>query len=182
MPPIDLDRAPTDFGLNVARNHGRTKSSEMVGLTDFDLYPRGMAQAFFDREQEIMTPGEPMVDFEEPFVIEDGRERWFLTSKVPLRNRHGDLIGLAGVTRDVTEKKRLVRETLDSKNVLSQAMAEMSDGLAMFNPEGRLVFCNDQYRAAFPRSALCQTARRQHFGYRAGRGAECRKDRCQCRR
>lgn len=154
----------------------------MVGLTDFDLYPREMAQAFFDREQEIMTTGEPMVDFEEPFVIEDGRERWFLTSKVPLRNRHGDLIGLAGVTRDVTEKKRLVQETLDSKNVLSQAMAEMSDGLAMFNPEGRLVFCNDLYRAAFPRSAYARQPGANISDIVAGRGAECRKDRCQCRR
>ncbi|MGY5810892.1 diguanylate cyclase [Rhizobium sp. LEGMi198b] len=142
--------------LNVARNHGRTKSSEMVGLTDFDLYPREMAQAFFDREQEIMSTGNPLVDFEEPFVIEDGRERWFLTSKVPLRNRHGDLIGLAGVTRDITEKKRLIQEAVDSKNVLSQAMAEMSDGLAMFNPDGKLVFCNDQYRAAFPRSGYAR--------------------------
>ncbi|WFU12144.1 diguanylate cyclase (plasmid) [Rhizobium sp. CB3090] len=142
--------------LNVARNHGRTKSSEMVGLTDFDLYPSEMAQALFDREQEIMSTGNPMVDFEEPFVIEDGRERWFLTSKVPLRNRHGDFIGLAGVTRDVTEKKRLTQEAVESKNVLLQAMAEMSDGLAMFNPDGRLVFCNDQYRAAFPRSGYAR--------------------------
>nr|WP_210304079.1 diguanylate cyclase [Rhizobium esperanzae] len=139
--------------LNVARDHNRTKSSEMVGLTDFDLYPSEMAQTFFDREQEIMSSGEPLVDFEEPLVEKNGRERWFLTSKVPLRNRHGDLIGLSGVTRDITEKKRLIQEAVDSKNVLSQAMTEMSDGLAMFNPEGRLVFCNDQYRAAFPGSA-----------------------------
>ncbi|PDT01076.1 diguanylate cyclase [Rhizobium chutanense] len=139
--------------LNVARDHDRTRSSEMVGLTDFDLYPSEMAQTFFDREQEIMSSGEPLVDFEEPLVEENGRERWFVTSKIPLRNRHGDLIGLSGVTRDITEKKRLIQEAVDSKNVLSQAMTEMSDGLAMFNPEGRLVFCNDQYRAAFPGSA-----------------------------
>ncbi|MBB4570759.1 diguanylate cyclase (GGDEF)-like protein/PAS domain S-box-containing protein [Rhizobium leucaenae] len=142
--------------LNVARDHGRTKSSEMVGLTDFDLYPRDMAQAFFDREHEIMSTGIPMVDFEEPFVIQDGRERWFLTSKVPLRDRRGELIGLAGVTRDITEKKRLIQEAVDSKNVLLQAMAEMSDGLAMFSPDGKLVFCNDQYRAAFPRSGYAR--------------------------
>ncbi|ARM87480.1 GGDEF/PAS domain-containing protein [Rhizobium sp. CIAT894] len=139
--------------LNVARDHHRTRSSEMVGLTDFDLYPSEMAQSFFDREQKIMSSGEPLVDFEEPLVEKNGRQRWFLTSKVPLRNRHGDLIGLSGVTRDITEKKRLIQEAVDSKNVLSQAMTEMSDGLAMFNPEGRLVFCNDQYRAAFPGSA-----------------------------
>jgi len=59
---------------------------------------------FFDHEQAIMSSGQPLVDFEEPFHKEDGQERWFLTSKVPLRNRQGALIGLAGVTRDVTEK------------------------------------------------------------------------------
>jgi diguanylate cyclase (GGDEF)-like protein/PAS domain S-box-containing protein len=142
--------------LNVARDHGRTESSEMIGLTDFDLYPHDAAKGFFDREQEIMRTGEAMVDVEEPMVISSGRERWFLTSKVPLRNREGDVIGLAGVTRDITEKKRLARQALDSKNVLLQAMAEMSDGLAMFSPEGKLVFCNQQYRDVFPRSGYAR--------------------------
>jgi PAS domain-containing protein len=59
--------------LNVARQHGRTKSSEMVGLTDFELFPRETAQAFFDREQEIVLTGDPMVDFEELFVVEERR-------------------------------------------------------------------------------------------------------------
>ncbi|MQB44985.1 diguanylate cyclase [Rhizobium sp. ICMP 5592] len=142
--------------LNVARQHGRMRSSDMVGLTDFELYPRDIAQKYFDREQAIMNTGEPMVDFEDYLPEENGPGRWSLISKVPLRNRYGDLIGLAGVTRDITERKRLEQELLDSRNLLSQAMAEMSDGLAMFNPEGRLLFCNEQYRAAFPRSAYAR--------------------------
>jgi diguanylate cyclase (GGDEF)-like protein len=97
-----------------------------------------------------------MVDFEDRIPEENGAERWFLISKVPLRNRQGDMIGLAGVTRDITERKRLEQELLDSRNLLSQAMAEMSDGLAMFNSGGLLLFCNDQYRAAFPRSAYAR--------------------------
>lgn len=147
------DSAFVVANLNVARQHGRMRSSDMVGLTDFALYPRDIAQKYFDREQAIMNTGEPLVDFEDYLPGENGPGRWFLISKVPLRDRHGDLIGLAGVTRDITERKRLEQELLDSRNLLSQAMAEMSDGLAMFNPEGRLLFCNEQYRVAFPRSA-----------------------------
>jgi hypothetical protein len=45
----------------------------MVGLTDFELFPRETAQAFFDREQEIVLTGDPMVDFEELFVVEERR-------------------------------------------------------------------------------------------------------------
>lgn len=152
----NLDSAFVVANHNVARQHGRSRASEMVGLTDFGLFPHELAQQFFDQEQAIMKTGEPMVDVENSIPTEEGEERWFLTSKVPLRNRQGDLIGLAGVTRDITARKHLEQEVLHSRNLLSQAMAEMSEGLAMFSADGKLLFCNEQYRAAFPRSAYAR--------------------------
>ncbi|CCF00604.1 PAS-domain containing protein [Sinorhizobium fredii] len=49
-----------------------------------------------------------------------------------------------------------MQDALDSRNLLSQAITEMSEPLAMFNAEGRLAFYNDRYRAAFPRSAYAR--------------------------
>jgi hypothetical protein len=66
------------------------------------------------------------------------------------------MIGLAGVTVDITHKEILEQELQSSRNMMVQAMAEMSDGLAMFGPDGRVVFCNDQYRALFPKSAYAR--------------------------
>ena len=141
--------------LNVARHNGRQKSSEMVGLSDFDISP-DRAPELFDVEQRLMASGEALRDHEECIRQPDGTQRWYTSSKVVLRNRHGELVGLSGVTRDITLRKKLEDDLLASRNVMSQAMAEMSDGLAMFDPDGFLVFCNEQYRAAFPRSAYAR--------------------------
>ncbi len=151
----NLDSRFVVTNLNVARHNGRQKSSEMVGLSDFDLTPE-RAPALFAAEQEIISSGEPVIDREEMLPDADGTPRWFTTSKVVLRNRHGDTIGLTGVTRDITQRKRLEQELTSSRNLMSQAMAEMSDGLAMFDSKGILVLCNEQYQAFFPRSSYAR--------------------------
>ena len=153
----NLESAFVATNLQVARHHGRRRSSEMVGLTDFDIDTPDRAKALFEQEQSIMQTGAGVTDREEHIVTPEGQDVWYLTSKVALRNRQGDLVGLAGVTRDITERKRLEKQVADSRDLLSRAMAEMSDGFAMFDQDGYLVFCNEQYRAAFPRSAAART-------------------------
>ncbi|WP_332688806.1 diguanylate cyclase [Devosia sp.] len=134
----------------VAEFNGFARPEDMIGKTDFDLMSAERAQATLERERAILAGDTPMLDFEELFVDRTGRERCFSTSKVPLHNAAGQIIGLAGVTRDITVDKRLRQELVESRDTLSYALAEMSDGLAVFDAEGRLVFCNEQYRACFP--------------------------------
>ncbi len=124
------------------------KPADMIGLSDFDLTNPPRAEALYFREQEIMRSGAALIDH-----IERIDDRYFLTSMVPLRNAEDRVIGLTGVTRDITEQERLERELRDSKNLLSHALAGMSDGFAMFDRAGFLIFCNEQYRSAFPMSA-----------------------------
>ncbi|MDG3580681.1 diguanylate cyclase [Rhizobium sp. YJ-22] len=152
----DLKHRFVVANLNVARHNGRMRSSEMVGLTDHDLAPKERAEQLMAVEADVMRTGQALDHFEE-FLIEEGKPpRWYSTSKVPLRSRQGDMVGLAGVTVDITEKKLLEQELRSSRNVMAQAMAEMSDGLAMFGPDGRIVFCNEQYRELFPKSAYAR--------------------------
>ncbi|CAN7683233.1 diguanylate cyclase [Rhizobium leguminosarum] len=122
-------------------------TAEMTGLSDFNLISRPRAEEFYYLEQQVMDTGVPLID-----SVERIEDRYLLASKVPLKDRQGRVIGLAGVTRDVTERTALERELRKSKNLLSHAMAGMSDGIAMYDSKGFLVFCNDQYRAAFPLS------------------------------
>lgn len=152
----DLHHRFVVANLNVARHNGRARSSEMVGLTDHDLAPKQRAEQLMAVEADVMRTGRALDHFEE-FLAEEGKPpRWYSTSKVPLKNRQGDMVGLAGVTVDITEKKLLEQELRSSRNIMAQAMAEMSDGLAMFGPDGRVVFCNEQYRALFPKSAYAR--------------------------
>lgn len=153
----DLHHRFVVTNLNVAHHNGRKRPSEMVGLTDFDLVAAERAEQLVAAERDVLQSGVPLEHFEE-FLVEEGKSpRWYSTSKVPLRNRQGDLVGLAGATVDITEKKLLEQELRSSQNVMAQAMAEMSDGLAMFGPDARIVFCNEQYRMLFPKSAYART-------------------------
>ena len=78
--------------------------SEAIGKTDFDFFPHA-AQSYAD-EQEVIRSGKPHVDFEEWVVWPDGREMWVSTTKMALRNSDGQTIGIFGISRDITERKR----------------------------------------------------------------------------
>ncbi len=132
---------------NMARLFHFSSPAEMFGLSDFSLRTAPDAEELYHREQEIIRTGKPLVDF-----LERMGERHLLASKVPLLDSEGQIIGLAGVTRDVTESIELERELRQKRNLLTLAMNGMSEGFAMFDKKGVLVFCNEQYRNAFPLS------------------------------
>ncbi|WP_416065665.1 putative bifunctional diguanylate cyclase/phosphodiesterase [Rhizobium sp. ZK1] len=90
----------------MARSHGLENAAEVAGKRDFDLFDFETARRYFDVEQEIMSSGEPRIDMEELVPMPDGGTMCRLTSKIPLRNDRGEVVGLIGVSRDITERKR----------------------------------------------------------------------------
>jgi len=84
--------------------HCRTEA-EAVGKTDFDFFPKEEAEKFHADDQKVLR-GEPIINREEFFLDETTGQRWLLTSKLPLRDPDGKIIGLVGVGRDITDHKR----------------------------------------------------------------------------
>jgi diguanylate cyclase (GGDEF)-like protein/PAS domain S-box-containing protein len=90
----------------VARGMGTT-AAELIGKTDFEFFPRDMAEGFFADEQAIIRTGLPLIDREELILNRDsGTVRQISTSKIPLRDSAGNVIGIVGIGRDITERKR----------------------------------------------------------------------------
>jgi diguanylate cyclase (GGDEF)-like protein/PAS domain S-box-containing protein len=88
----------------VAADLGLTPE-DLIGKTDFELHPTELAGKFYAQEQKVVATGEAILDIEE-FVLEvSGRKKWLSTSKVALRNGAGEVIGIVGVSRDITERK-----------------------------------------------------------------------------
>jgi diguanylate cyclase (GGDEF)-like protein/PAS domain S-box-containing protein len=144
----DRDSRFITVNENMAKLYRHSNTKDLTGLTDFDLHPLPLAEELYHREQELMRSGVPLID-----SFEHIGDRYLLASKVPVRDKDGRVIGLTGVTRDITVRTTLERELRESKNLLSHAMAGMSDGFAMFDKKGFLIFCNEQYREAFPLSS-----------------------------
>ena len=87
-----------------AKALGVNDPAEAVGKSDFDFFPH--AQLSYEKEQEIIRSGKPLVDEEERIVWPDGRETWVSTTKIPLPDQSGQVIGTFGISRDITERKR----------------------------------------------------------------------------
>jgi len=98
-----------------ARLMGAESPLELVGKTDFEFHPEELAKGYRADEEELMRSGRPMIGREEKARGPGGETRWLSTTKAPLRNGNGDVIGLVGMGRDITERKEL-EEALKETN------------------------------------------------------------------
>ena len=109
---------------------GVNNPEEMIGKSDFDYYPAELAGMFHESEMGLIQSGESMVDMEGVMTRSDGRKHWILTTKKPLRDKRGQIRGIVGVSRDITERKQRERE-LEVIVTMSRALrfAETSNSL-----------------------------------------------------
>jgi PAS domain S-box-containing protein len=108
--------------------------ADALGKTDFDLFPKDVAAKFVADDQAVLQTGQAVLEREESLIGEEGRKRWFLTSKLPLRNQGGEIIGLVGISRDVTSLKETEQKMEALHRELVQAsrtagMAEVATGV-----------------------------------------------------
>jgi len=91
-----------------ARLMGAKTSHETIGKTDFDYYPKAIAEAFYRDDMQVIEGGTPIINkVDQHDLREDGSPAWYSTTKTPLCDEDDRVIGLVGISRDVTEAKRL---------------------------------------------------------------------------
>jgi PAS domain S-box-containing protein len=95
----------------VGRLMGVTTPDELIGKTDFDFYPRELAAQYYADEREVIRSGQPLINREEPRMdMITNRRGWISTTKVPLRDSCGKIVGLVGIGRNITELKQAEEE------------------------------------------------------------------------
>jgi diguanylate cyclase (GGDEF)-like protein/PAS domain S-box-containing protein len=85
---------------------GLADPAQAVGKADSDIFSSEHADQTFADEQEIIRTGEAKVGIEEKETWPDGHESWVLTTKIPLKDRHGRIIGTMGISHDITYRKQ----------------------------------------------------------------------------
>jgi len=86
---------------------GFKKVSNVLGKTDFDFYTKGHAEQAYREEQKIIKTANPIEGKTIKETYLDGRESWVSTTKMPWYDEDGNIIGILGISRDITEKKKL---------------------------------------------------------------------------
>ncbi|WP_372948397.1 response regulator [Mariniphaga sp.] len=86
---------------------GAKSSAHILGKSDFDFHPPKEAKRYFDEEQEIIKKGEGFIDEIRQGTDEDGEELWTSVTKLPMYDETGKCIGTFGISKDITEIKKL---------------------------------------------------------------------------
>jgi len=119
----DLESRFTRISKAVAGQFKIGHPREAMGKTDRDFFSAEHAEIAVRDEEQVMRSGEPILGKIEREVLPDGGVTWALTSKLPLRNRQGRIIGNFGISRDITEIKR-IEEHLDAERGLLRSLID----------------------------------------------------------
>jgi PAS domain S-box-containing protein len=107
---------------------GARTPEEVIGRTDFDFFPPELATQYYTDEQAIIATGEPLISHEERSVDASGEVRWFSSTKVLARDESGAFVGLVGMNRDITERRRLEAQLLHVQKM--ETVGQLAGGIA----------------------------------------------------
>ncbi|MBN2013240.1 PAS domain S-box protein [candidate division KSB1 bacterium] len=114
----------------------------VIGKTDFDFFTEEHARSAFETEKKIMQTGQPIVGIEEKETWPDRPDSWVSTTKLPLRDEKGNIVGTFGISRDITRQK-LAEQAARETELKFQKYIEYSPiGIFVVDEFGHYLDCN----------------------------------------
>jgi PAS domain S-box-containing protein len=112
-------------------------AEEIAGKTDFDFFPAEVAARFYATEEHVMRTGEAIVNAEEEILDASGHRRLLLTTRLPVRDPQGKILGTFAISRDVTEEKRINQALKEAQEDLERKVRGRTADLVQANAELR---------------------------------------------
>ncbi len=117
----------------------KIKPEEISGYTDYDLFPRDVAQEYRAHDRRVIESG--ITQRVEERYMQDGQERIVETFKTPVRDERGQLIGILGIFHDMTERRHNEDRLLEYKTAVEQSV----DGIVVVDMKGYVRFVNEAW-------------------------------------
>ena len=129
----------------MALSQGKTKD-EMVGLNLAELYPEQDAEKYYQDDLSVINSGVAKLDIEECWQIPEGT-KWVSSSKIPFIDTRGEIIGIIGLSLDITERK-LVKEKLQETNAYLENLINYANApIIVWDPHFRITRFNQAFEA-----------------------------------
>ena len=132
------DRNSVYMGCNLplAIDAGYDSPGDLIGKDDYAMAYREMADSYRADDLEVMESGQAKQNYEEPQMKPDGTLAWLSTSKIPLRDKNGEVIGVLGTYEDITERKHMEHALKESEAKYRMIIENMQDMFYRTNTEG----------------------------------------------
>ena len=117
------------------------KKQEIIGKTDAEIFPEDLARQCAVSDEQVIKTREPAV-FYESMTLENGRVCYFESHKAPVFDAEGKLIGIAGISREVTDKKIAEEKLKQSERDFRSLFENSTLGLYRTTPDGRILLAN----------------------------------------
>lgn len=135
--------------LPLIRHYGRTTEEEFIGLTDFELLPRSLAEKFRQDDLQVIETGEPLLDIVEIFVKRQGIPGWFVTNKMPVFDHEGRVIGVMGTIQEHETQEDLLPTDSDLQPVLAHISSHFHQSLSVTDLAARAGLSVRQFERRF---------------------------------
>jgi PAS domain S-box-containing protein len=119
---------------------GTTSPEELIGKTDYDFFPKDVANNFAAYKQDSMQSRAGKTNFEEEMVSAVGVHAWALTSIVPFGDFSSETSGIVGIVHDITERRNIERRVEKERTLLRTLITNLPDGIFLKDVDGRFVF------------------------------------------
>ncbi len=116
--------------------------AELVGKSDFDIWPRELAEQY-RRDDLLVMAAREQKQVEEPLAGPDGCRRWIETTKTPFFDETGMVVGTVGVARDVDARRKAEQALLASECNYRELVESANSIIVRMNVSGRILFCNE---------------------------------------
>ncbi len=119
----------------MARMAGLDSSSGFIGKTDFDIFPEELAEKYRADDLRVLESGKPIIGMVERLPDLNGRQRWTKTWKRALHDADGNIVGLYGISRDISDEIRLEERARNAEGYIG-LIGKIPCGVAILHPEG----------------------------------------------
>ena len=126
-----------------------SNQQEIIGQSDSDFYNEESARSYLNDEQEIIRTGKPTIGKLEQSAWKNGESRWLLTSKLPLRDKDGRIIGTFGISKDVTALKEAEANLASERDLLCTLLDNSPDCIYFKDRQSHFVRCSKAFEKLF---------------------------------
>ena len=124
------------------KKYGMKKPEDIIGKTDFDFYPKSLAKSCFDDEQKIFHTGKPILNKEHIIKPKNSPEYCFIISKIPYKDSNGNIGGLVGINRDITDLREAEDEAIQKWELLNIIINTIPDIISVKNTNNQFIAVN----------------------------------------